>query len=376
MNKKISIRLRISIMVIVLLTICCCILTFMINFSAMKMVDTIEMQELSPASTQNNIVSTNSIQLTKPSSAIDFVRKDFRIESGLFMIIVVISGGLITYYLIGKTLKPIAILNDQMKKISVLNLNENIDIPNSNDEVADLSQTFNDMTNKLHNSFETQKRFSTSCAHELRTPLAIIQTKIDIFYKKSNPTINECTTLIDNVAKQNSRLTNIVLNLLDMTNMQTVNQKEEVDLNFLLDEVCYELQDIADKKNISLNINGDDITILGNFDLLHRAFYNLVENAIKYNNNDGIVNIIVQKQNNKAIIKIIDNGIGINKKDFSQIFEPFFRSDKVKNNNEGIGLGLSITKSIIDRHFGFISVYKLDNDDTCFEVTLDIETFI
>jgi two-component system sensor histidine kinase ArlS len=377
MLKKMSIRLRLTFLIILLLTICCVGLTLILNFSAFKMVDIIEASSMTPAKSiteEKNPASSNDIVSipTTPSNASQSARVEFRLESIFYMMLIISFGAALTYYISGKALNPLNELSCQMKNRNVLNLSEDIEIPKSKDEIADLTLSFNEMMHKLNESFLMQQRFSQSAAHELRTPLAVLQTKVEVFKKKKCHTPEEYDSLIEVICNHTNRLTTLVKNLLDMTNIEDLELNQEISLKNLLDDVSSDLSLLAKDKSIRINlITSDERTVLGNYDLLYRAFYNIIENAIKYNIANGQVDISLNFENKKSVVEISDTGIGIPQNMQQTIFEPFFRVDKSRSRQMGgAGLGLSMVKSIVDKHNGEITVTDNKNGGSCFKIVL------
>lgn len=391
MFKNIPIRLRLTAMTVILLTICCIGLTFVLNFTAYRLADRLEAAIISDTAqdaTQDTaqgaeqMIPSTEIIIDSPPSLeaipttpinIQEAKKGFSFESLIYMVTFITLGGLVTYYVSGKALQPLDILSEQIKNRTVNNLSESIELPTTNDEIADLTLSFNEMTNKLNDAFLMQKRFSANAAHELRTPLAVLKTKVDVFKKKTSHSDAEYNAIISVFENQTARLSNLVLNLLDMTNMSDDFEREIINLHFLLEDIVVELTPIADKKHIAINLDNTDITAFGNTDLLYRVFYNIIENAIKYNIENGSININVTTNNSNSIIQIADTGIGIPDDVKNSIFEPFYRIDKSRSRSNGIGgagLGLSIVDNIIKKHGGTITITNNKNGGSCFTVTL------
>ena len=229
------------------------------------------------------------------------------------------------------------------------------------------------MTHKLNDAFIMQKRFSQSAAHELRTPLAVIKTKLDVFKKKNVHSIDDYNSLIDIISSHTNRLSNIVTSLLELTNMEDIQLDENVNLDKIFNSIKDDLAILCENKNIEVNVSHNNINILGNYNLLYRAFYNIVENAIKYNNSNGKIDIEIDSNDNKVIIKISDTGLGIPYDMKKDIFEPFFRVDKSRSRQiGGAGLGLSIVKTIIEKHNGTITVTDNKPKGTVFTIVIYI----
>ncbi|OAB43516.1 sensor histidine kinase [Paenibacillus antarcticus] len=380
MLKKMPIRLRITVMIVGLLTVCCVGLTLILNLSAETMATRIDATLTLPAKEigENGWVDESSQLPSRnmtpivPSDDSQTARKDFRTDSIMYMLFVIVGGGFLTYYISGKALKPLDTLNGQVKNINVHNLSETLSVPPTMDEIAELTVTFNEMTDKLNNAFMMQGRFSASAAHELRTPLAVLQTKVDVFKKKKDHTNEEYDALISVIEKQTSRLRGLIGNLLDMTNMNDNEEQSSICVKIIFEDIISDLSHIAKDKNVTLYLDSDNSVVNGNIDLLYRVFYNLVENGIKYNVDGGRVDVIVNRISKEQVsIKIKDTGIGIAENNKKNIFEPFYRVDNSRSRQMGgAGLGLSIVDSIIKKHNGTITVTDNENGGTCFHVIL------
>ncbi len=377
MLKKLSLRWRLALITAILITVCCIGLTVVLNYSAYRLVDSIDATVITTPTKEigDNPIVDKEISGMTPSVAAENLRQakqGYRKESILYTIVAVLLGSVLTYYVSGKALRPVKALNEQVKNINVHNLSETLDVPATKDEIAELTQSFNEMTDKLNEAFLMQQRFSTSAAHELRTPLAVLQTKIDVFNKKEQHTIEEYDVLVATVQKQTGRLRGLVGNLLDMTNMDDYSEHQVIALSDLFEDIFDELSQIAYDKNVTFSIQCDESNVYGNVDLLYRVFYNLVENAIKYNIQGGKVEVGINSNGQgKVIVTINDTGIGIPDDLKKRIFEPFYRVDKSRSREMGgVGLGLSIVDSIIKKHNGTITVSDNENGGNCFTVTL------
>ncbi|MEG0473181.1 MAG: HAMP domain-containing sensor histidine kinase [Solibacillus sp.] len=377
MFKKMPIRLRLTAMMVILLSICCVGLTVILNFSAGIMATKIDAVALSPAlNTDENYNMFDHVQtppspamLTTPSVEAQQAKTEFRLESIIYLLLIIVSGGLLTYYVSGKVLKPLDTLNRQINNRTVHNLAETMDIPPTNDEIAELTQSFNEMTDKLNEAFLMQSRFTANAAHELRTPLAVLKTKVDVFKKKNIHSTDEYDALITVFEKQIKRLSELVIALLEMTNMNDRFEHEPICLKDVLQEMIAELAPIADEKGVQLFLDCDDSVVYGNPNLLYRAFYNLIENGIKYNVDDGKVMIEVKSNESQITCTIKDTGIGIPDELKKTVFEPFYRVDRSRSRQTGgVGLGLSIVQSIVTKHNGTIIVVDNENGGTCFEL--------
>ncbi|WP_394926397.1 sensor histidine kinase [uncultured Robinsoniella sp.] len=386
---KISIRLRLTILNVVLLTICCVILAVILNVSANRMANVIESSVVTPAlqfepgaelpqtekQEPDTIAGGADTIPAVPVQSSQSARQIFLYQSIIYVVLLLVLGGLLTYYISGKALKPLHILSRQMRNCTVYNLSEDLKVPKSHDEIADLTCSFNEMSNKLNDAFAMQKRFSQSAAHELRTPLTVLKTKVDVFKKKKDRTTEEYDKLLSVISSHTDRMSDLVKDLLDLTNMDALVCDQEIEPGELLIDVAAELSPLAKDKNIYITVSGSAPALTCNKNLLHRAFYNIIENAIKYNTENGIVEITMNAHEKNTIITIKDNGIGIPQDMQALIFEPFFRVDKSRSRQMGgAGLGLSIVKSIVEKHNGTISVSDNPNGGTIFELRLPLDS--
>lgn len=377
MLKKVPIRLRLTILSMLLLTICCVILTLILNFSANQMANTIEATPILPAAEMgaDNLPWEfgSAAMETVPAQAANSqqARLQFLYQSMAYMVAVVLVGGGLTYYISGKALQPLYEFNRQMKNRTEHNLSELLPIPESHDEIADLTCSFNEMSCKLDEAFEAQKRFAQSAAHELRTPLTVLKTKVDVFGKKPAHTAEEYDKLLSVIAKHTNRLSELVKDLLELTNIDALDCSDRIEVKTMLSDISRELSDFTKAKNIAITICGEEQTVCGNKSLLHRAFYNLIENAIKYNATNGQIEMLVSKDENHTVITIADTGIGIPAELQKHIFEPFFRVDKSRSRQMGgAGLGLATVKSIMEKHRGEVTVSDNTGGGTVFKIVL------
>lgn len=371
MLKKISIRWRITLYSALLLTACCILLTGILNYFAFRMADSIEATQMTPAQGIYDETVTEMLPIL-PSEEVKNAKWVFGYQSILYMLLIIVGGSALTYYVAGKALCPLQTLNIQVKNMTVSQLSETLSVTDAKDEIADLTDSFNEMTDKLNEAFLAQQRFSASAAHELRTPLAVLKTKLDVFKKSHTHTTEEYDALITVFENQISRLRSLVKTLLDMTNIDDIGEQVAVSLDEILEDILSELTPLASARNITLSLSCQDCSVKGNLDLLYRAFYNLVENGIKYNKENGSVTVEVKKiQNGKVEINIKDTGIGIPNEMKKHIFEPFFRVDKSRSRSMGgAGLGLSMTERIIQNHHGSITVENNEDNGSCFKIVL------
>lgn len=365
MKKGIPLKLKLTAVSVCILTVMCGILTLSAIFSANELVKapiTIPAQSIGdPAPTQLPESDTMI-----PAAGIEAIQ-EFRGTTVAVMLCLVGLGSVLTYGFAAKTLRPLEDLTERVQRIDIDNLDEGVPIPGTRDEVARLAQAFQDMTGKLNESYQVQKQFSANAAHELRTPLAVIQTQLEVFQMKPDRSAGEYASLLRSIGESTERLSNLVKDLLTFTNEQRISRKEPVALRPLLEEIVFELEDRAAARQIRISISGEG-TVCGDDSLLQRAFYNLISNAIRYNVDGGSVSISVA--GNKVTVS--DTGVGIPDDAKAYVFDTFFCVDKSRSRElGGSGLGLAIVKTIIEKHGGHIHAEDNHPRGTRFIVEFD-----
>lgn len=285
-------------------------------------------------------------------------------------IITLISSALI-YFIVGYVLYPLESFSRQIQNIQVKNMQQPIALTNHSIEIVRLTDAFNGMLKRLNDAFFVQRQFSANAAHELRTPLAVMQTQIEVFEKNENPENNDCQVVIDMVKTQTERLSHVIDVLLEMTELQSSKKTDNISLAALIEEVICDLTTFGDKNDVRLTQLSGDLQLMCNDMLIYRAIYNLVENAVKYNRKGGEVFVAIKKEDKYAKIIVSDTGVGIDKKEWNQIFEPFFRVDKSRSRAMGgAGLGLALVREIAHQHGGEVCVLKSSTDGTQIELSL------
>lgn len=292
----------------------------------------------------------------------------YRIESIVYVICTIAVAGVATYMITENCLSPLVNLKNQVANLSAQNLSDSPEggAPQTGDEIESLSNAFQGMRLRLDSAFETQKRFAANAAHELRTPLAAIQTRLDVFSKHEDHTEEEYQALIGSLRRQTERLSLLVKDLLDMSCMEEVPMQDAIDVAPLMDEIAHELEPLAEKKGMSFRTEGGG-TVLGSDRLIARALYNLAENAVKYGADGGHVVLAASFQERNVLIRVEDDGPGIPEEHREKIFEPFYRVDKSRSRAMGgAGLGLPMTRAILERHGGTIWLEERPGGGCCF----------
>lgn len=299
-------------------------------------------------------------------------KADYRKNSLIISAVLALLGGVATYFISGHALRPIRELSDKIEKVQAQNLADSRIEENQVKELNQLSVSYNRMLERLSDAFEIQRQFTANAAHELRTPLALMQVQLDLYHSNSHPDNDADTVqMIKMVTEQNDRLNKMVKTLLDMSELQTVGRDDEIILDALVDEVLEDLEPLAEGKNIRLIGNCKDITMVGSDILIYRLVYNLVENAIKYNHSGGQVTVTADRKEKHVYLSVKDTGAGIPEELKERVFEPFFRVDKSRSRElGGVGLGLALVREIVRVHDGNITVKSNPSGGTIFEVIL------
>lgn len=299
-------------------------------------------------------------------------KADYRKNSLIISAVLALLGGVATYFISGHALRPIRELSDKIEKVQAQNLADSRIEENQVKELNQLSVSYNRMLERLSEAFEIQRQFTANAAHELRTPLALMQVQLDLYHSNSHPDNDADTVqMIKMVTEQNDRLNKMVKTLLDMSELQTVGRDDEIILDALVDEVLEDLEPLAEGKNIRLIGKCKDITMVGSDILIYRLVYNLVENAIKYNHSGGQVTVTADRKEKHVYLSVEDTGTGIPEELKERVFEPFFRVDKSRSRElGGVGLGLALVREIVRVHDGSITVKANPSGGTIFEVVL------
>ena len=299
-------------------------------------------------------------------------KADYRKNSLIISAVLALLGGVATYFISGHALRPIREFSDKIEKVQAQNLADSRIEENQVKELNQLSVSYNRMLERLSDAFEIQRQFTANAAHELRTPLALMQVQLDLYHSNRHPDNDADTVqMIQMVTEQNDRLSKMVKTLLDMSELQTVGRDDEIILDALVDEVLEDLEPLAEGKNIRLIAKCKDITMVGSDILIYRLVYNLVENAIKYNHSGGQVTVTADRKEKHVYLSVEDTGTGIPEELKERVFEPFFRVDKSRSRElGGVGLGLALVREIVRVHDGSITVKSNPSGGTIFEVVL------
>ena len=393
-----SLQLKLTLLLSLLMIVSCVLMYFFISHSAVSGMDGLQnyMIKVDPQDGDSPITFNVDPKALFPQfeQEIQETKEDFLLRSVIATTIIILLSSVCTYFLTKKALTPLQKLTSEVSQIQAQNLSTQLAVPNSKDEIAQLTRSFNEMLTRLDNAFSTQKQFSANAAHELRTPLAVLQTNLEVFEKKQEPEMVEYRQLFTMIKEQTARLSQLVGTLLDMTNLKSVPRTDHVSLEELVDEVFCDLDPVAEKAGISIHfddsssqdlytdvhtpdastLNNNILNITGSYVLLYRAVYNLVENAIKYNRPNGSVTVSVREQNGQAMILVKDTGIGISPENQKKIFDPFFRVDKSRSRAMGgAGLGLALVDSIAKEHGGTVNVLESSETGSTIALMLPVD---
>ena len=300
-------------------------------------------------------------------------KADYKRNSLIITVLLALLGGVVTYFISGHALRPIREFSDKIEEVQAQNLSDSRIEENNVKELNQLGISYNKMLERLSEAFEIQRQFTANAAHELRTPLALMQVQLDLYNSASHPG-NDADTLqtIKMVTEQNDKLNRMVKTLLDMSELQTVGRDDKIILDAIVEEVLADLEPLAVEKNIKLIGKCEDATMIGSDILIYRLVYNLVENAIKYNHPLGQVTVTAYQRNKHVYLSVEDTGSGIPKELRERVFEPFFRVDKSRSRElGGIGLGLAFVREIVRVHDGSICIKSGKTGGTIFEVTFE-----
>lgn len=377
MKFHLSLRWKLTLMTAFMVITACLAISFFISRSAILYMD--EIGNSAIAILPNTNISTGSsdeIQVDLNPKAIlsDTVKNtqlEFWIKSLSITLVITLVFSLLMYFIVGFTLRPLGELTSQIEDIQTKNLNEPILSRSKSTEIERLTLAFNRLLKRLEETFTAQRQFSANAAHELRTPLAVMRTKFEVFDKNNTPTVEDYKETINMAKTQTDRLSHVIDILLEMTELQSAPKGDKISLAEITEEVICDLVSIAEKKNITLVQSEGESRLIGSDTLVYRAIYNLVENAIKYNKDYGNVTVSISEDRDFAKAIISDTGSGIDKDDWDKIFEPFFRVDKSRSRAMGgAGLGLALVKEIAARHGGWVRIVESSEKGSKIELSL------
>lgn len=311
---------------------------------------------------------------TAPNHSGDFFQEasqKFSVQSLIAMVMIILLALACTYWAAGRVLRPLKRLTKSVQAVDDLHLDQRVFTEGAKGEVLTLTESFNGMLGRLESSFLIQKSFAANAAHELKTPLAIIKSSLQVLEMDPHPSESDYREFMMDTGESLERIIKTVEGLLSLANLDAIKFDEMVDLRPLLEQAVRELSDRAGQDGIRLSITGSAPTVRGNPNLLYRAFYNLIENAIKYNCQGGSVVVTLEKNGDSVLVSVKDTGQGIDKEAQPHIFEPFYRADPSRSQQiPGSGLGLAVVKMIVEKHGGTISASSKTDMGAVFAVAL------
>ena len=378
--KRMSLQWRLTCITTLCIAIICGCLTMFVYKNGVHYIDSLQDAVESQGDEKGN--KSDEIYISIPDDKWDEFADEFSVQvynnkadykrnSLIITVLLALLGGVVTYFISGHALRPIREFSDKIEEVQAQNLSDSRIEENNVKELNQLGISYNKMLERLSEAFKIQRQFTANAAHELRTPLALMQVQLDLYNSASHPG-NDADTLqtIKMVTEQNDKLNRMVKTLLDMSELQTVGRDDKIILDAIVEEVLADLEPLAVEKNIKLIGKCEDATMIGSDILIYRLVYNLVENAIKYNHPFGQVTVTAYQRNKHVYLSVEDTGSGIPKELRERVFEPFFRVDKSRSRElGGVGLGLAFVREIVRVHDGSICIKSGKTGGTIFEVT-------
>ena len=380
--KRMSLQWRLTCITTLCIAIICGCLTIFVYKNGVHYIDSLQDAVESQGNEKGN--KSDEIYISIPDDKWDEFADEFSVQvynnkadykrnSLIITVLLALLGGVVTYFISGHALRPIREFSDKIEEVQAQNLSDSRIEENNVKELNQLGISYNKMLERLSEAFEIQRQFTANAAHELRTPLALMQVQLDLYNSASHPG-NDADTLqtIKMVTEQNDKLNRMVKTLLDMSELQTVGRDDKIILDAIVEEVLADLEPLAVEKNIKLIGKCENATMIGSDILIYRLVYNLVENAIKYNHPLGQVTVTAYQRNKHVYLSVEDTGSGIPKELRERVFEPFFRVDKSRSRElGGVGLGLALVREIVRVHDGSICIKSGKTGGTIFEVTFE-----
>ena len=377
--RRLSLQWRITLMTVLLIGVTCIAMNLLLCSSGVYYMDTITdtLQGDSTVILNGEGAESFDPQLITPNENLAIVvngaQGRFRTTNWYITAVVTVLSGILAYFVSGRALKPLRSFASQVEKVQLNNLadmriNEDV-LP----EFRQLSHSFNQMLERLNNAFAAQRQFPGNAAHELRTPLALMQAQLELFSAEHPDVLPETAEFLTLLREQTERLTQMTKTLLEMSNLQQVARNEHIQLAPMIEEIFTDLTPLAEKNDIALEVEGDG-AMIGSDALIYRLLFNLAENAVKYNRHGGSVRVTVSQESEKLLIRVSDTGRGIPEEFQRSIFQPFFRVDKSRSREYGgAGLGLSLVWEIAELHGGSVRVTKSSDRGTTISVELPVQ---
>lgn len=381
MNKKRSLQWKLTVITAFIVVVSCLSISYFISKSAMLFFVEIEDSAITLLPEEkfagpDGDSSQFELELDPKIAFSDVVQNTtmaFWTKSLLITLLITLLSSSLMYIIMGKALKPLQQLSQQVEEIRAKNLQSPVVLSKGSIEIERLASAFNEMLSRLDNAFSAQKQFSANAAHELRTPLAVMRTRLEVLEKSDHLERVECRETLTMLRAQIDRLSHVIDLLLEMTELQSAEKNDRIQLAEIVEEVLCDLDAVAEKKQVQLEQKAGEAVVSGNDMLIYRAIYNLIENAIKYNRQAGQVTIAISQQGEFASVQVADSGKGIQPEDWEHIFEPFYRVDKSRSRSlGGAGLGLALVKEIANWHDGNVRVLASSNAGSLIELRLPL----
>ena len=377
--KRISLQWRITLMTVLLIGVTCVAMNLLLCSSGVYYMDTIAdslqgngtviLNEAGAASFDPQLIAPNE-ELT---IVVDGVQGRFRTTNWYITAAVTLLSGILAYFVSGRALKPLRSFASQVEMVQMTNLADMKIDEDVLPEFKQLSRSFNQMLERLNTAFSAQRQFTGNAAHELRTPLALMQAQLELFSAEHPDMRPETAEFLTLLREQTERLIQMTRTLLEMSNLRQVARNERIQLAPMIEEIFTDLAPLSDKRGVTLTAEGNGI-MTGSDALIYRLIFNLTENAVKYNRQGGSVRVSVTQKPEKLLLRVSDTGCGIPKEYQRSIFQPFFRVDKSRSREYGgAGLGLSLAWEIADLHGGSVWVEESSDKGTTIAVELPIQ---
>ena len=377
--KKLSLQWRITLMTALLIGLTCIAMNLMLCSSGVYYMDRIADALRGGGTVIITDEGTASFdpQFAEPGEeltiVVDGVQGRFRTTNWYITAVVTVLSGILAYFVSGHALKPLHSFASQVERVQMNNLADMRIDEDALPEFKQLSQSFNQMLERLNDAFAAQRQFTGNAAHELRTPLALMQAQLELFSAEHPDVLPETAEFLSLLREQTERLTQMTRTLLEMSNLRQVARNEQIQLAPMIEEVLADLSPLAEKSGVALSQSGEDLWITGSDVLVYRSIFNLVENGVKYNHPGGSVRVAASRRGSSAVIEVRDTGCGIPENFRESVFQPFFRVDKSRSREKGgVGLGLSLVWEIAHLHGGSVRITESGKDGTVIELTLPI----
>lgn len=374
--KKLSLQWRITLMTAFLLCLTCVAMNLLLSYSGRHYMDSISSHITNYGDTDKAEPDFFDPEREKLDQELTIIihgaQESFIATNWCITAVVTLLGGVLAYFLSGRALNPLRAFTSQVEKVQPNNLSDMKMAEDVLPEFRQFSKSFNQMLDRLDEGFAAQRQFTGNAAHELRTPLALMQAQLELFSTEHPKVLPETAGFLLLLREQTERMTQMTKTLLEMSELRTVPCNDRIEIAPMIEEIFADLTPLAEKNGIILESTGDG-TMTGSDTLIYRLLFNLTENAIRYNRPDGIVRITVTEEEKRLIIRVSDTGCGVPEQYRESIFQPFFRVDKSRSReNGGVGLGLSLVWEIVTLHGGEVRVEESSEKGTTIAVKLPL----